>query len=329
MTDKPWADIGKDVGATGTLAEAMREADVFFNVSVRQGFFLPFDGKSPKITADDFKIAEGYHYIVRDDIDAVLGSCKTKFQPLQNADAFAFFEPLVRDGVCKIDTIGTFGVGQKVWILAEIIDSRFSVVPGDDITLYLILVNAHDGSTSVMAGIVPVRIWCSNMFSMLNRSEFQILKFKHTGDPAEKLRQVQTFINEQLGIVEGFTIRLSVLAATQITYDELDAYFREVFKVVGKDEASTKANNKIKRLHELFIHGRGNQHEGVRGSWYAAYNAVSEYLNYEAGRTSETRLTSLWFGVNNNINHKALELATKLVAERKANAVSNDLPEVQ
>lgn len=163
---------------------------------------------------------------------------------------------------------------------------------------------------------------------MLTRSDFQILKFKHTGDPAEKLRQVQTFINEQLGCVEGFTKRLSVLAATQITYDELDAYFRAVFSVNTKDDASTKANNKIKRLHELFIHGRGNQREGVRGSWYAAYNAVSEYLNYEAGRTAETRLTSLWFGVNNNINHKALELATKLVAERKANAIQDDVLEM-
>lgn len=324
MIDKPWAESGKDVSATGTLAEAMREADVFFNVSIRQGFFSESEGNLNKY----YKKANGYYYIIRDDLEAVLGSCKTKFQPLQNADAFAFFEPLVRDGICTIDHIGTFGVGQKVWILAEIIDSRYSVVPGDDITLYLILVNAHDGSTSVMAGIVPVRIWCSNMFSMLTRSDFQILKFKHTGDPAEKLRQVQTFINEQLGCVEGFTKRLSVLAATQITYDELDAYFRAVFSVDTKDDASTKANNKIKRLHELFIHGRGNQREGVRGSWYAAYNAVSEYLNYEAGRTAETRLTSLWFGVNNNINHKALELATKLVAERKANAIQDDVLEM-
>jgi phage/plasmid-like protein (TIGR03299 family) len=329
MIQRPWENLGKDVSATGSLIEAMREADVLFNVSIRQGYFIPFDAPHQGKSGDDYKKAEGHYLIVRDDINAALGSCKTKFQPLQNADAFSFFEPLVNDGICKIDTIGTFGVGQKVWILAEITDSRFTVVPGDDITLYIILVNAHDGSTSVMVGIVPIRIWCSNMFSMLNRSDFQIIKFKHTGDPTEKLRDVQEFINEQLSLIEGFTGRLTVLAQTQISYTELDEYFRTVFNIHEKDKASTKANNKIMRLHELFIHGRGNQYENVRGSWYAAYNAVSEYLNYEAGRSAETRLTSLWFGVNNNINHKALELAIFKVAKKKAeviNALQNELP---
>jgi phage/plasmid-like protein (TIGR03299 family) len=223
----------------------------------------------------------------------------------------------VENGTCKIDTIGTFGCGEKVWLLAELIDSRFQVVEGDDITLYLILVNAHDGTTSVMVGIVPVRVWCSNMFAMLNRSDFDIIKFKHTGDPAEKLRKVQLLINEQLGTVEGFVERLKTLTEVQISYDELDEYFRTIFKIKSKEEASTKSNNKVERLHHLFIHGRGNQHENIRGSWYAAYNAVSEYLNYEAGRSPETRLSNLWFGVNNNINHNALALAVQRVAQKK------------
>ncbi|MEA1999810.1 MAG: DUF932 domain-containing protein [Euryarchaeota archaeon] len=308
MVERPWDGLGKNVSATGSLAEAMQEADVLFHVSVRQGYFIPHNAPHG---GGNYHAAPDHYYIVRDDISAVLGSCKTKFKPLQNDVAFGFFQPLIEQGICKIDTIGTFGVGQKVWLLAEIIDSRFSVVAGDDVTLYLILINAHDGSISVMAGIVPIRVWCSNMFSMLNRSEFQILKFKHTGDPEEKLKQVTTLINEQLGMVEGFCLRLQVLTEKAPSPEELDEYFRTVFKVKLKGEAATKSENKINRLKELFIHGRGNHRENVRGTWYAAYNAVSEYLNYEAGRTPETRLTSLWFGVNNNINHLALEEAIK------------------
>lgn len=306
MAIKPWEEVGQDVSMSNSLADAMTEANVLFNVSVEQGQFT-----MGKVTHN----AEGHFYVVRDDINAALGAVKTKFKPLQNADAFAFFQPLVDDGICKIDTIGSFGKGQKVWMLAEIINSRYTVVEGDDISLYLILINAHDGSTSVMVGIVPIRIWCSNMFSMLNRSEFQVVKFKHTGDPAEKLRQVSGFINEQLGLIEGFVGRLKVLAEVWPKPQELEEYFRLVFNITNAEDASTRANNKIKRLQELFIQGRGNQKENVRGTWYAAYNAVSEFLNYEIGRSAETRLTSLWFGTNNNINHKALTMALQYATE--------------
>lgn len=316
MATRPWEELGKDVSATGSLSEAMQEADALFHVSVKQGYFITADDDSFKgACADDYHRAEGHFYIVRDDIGAVLGSCRGKFTPLQNEDAFGFVQKFIEDGICTIDTIGTIEKGQKVWLLAKISDSKYQVVPGDEIELYLILVNAHDATTSVMVGVVPIRIFCSNMFSMLNRSDFEIVKFKHVGDVAEKLKLVQATINEQLAVMEGFVGRLRTLAATQISYEKLDVYFREILKTPTKDKASTKANNKVARLHELFIHGRGNQLEGVRGSWYAAYNAVSEYLNYEAGRSSETRLKSLWFGANNDANQKALKLAVKGVED--------------
>jgi phage/plasmid-like protein (TIGR03299 family) len=321
MTTRPWEELGKDVSATGSLGEAMTEADAFFHVSVRQGYFqdqhFKFDEKQGEAKLK-YHAAKCHYYIVRDDIHVVLGACKTKFKPLQNDEAFSFVQSFIEDGICTIDTIGTIGMGQKVWLLAKICGSKYQVVPGDDIEIFLILVNAHDGTTSVMVGIVPVRIFCSNMFSMLNRSDFQIVKFKHTGEVAEKLKAVQSAINEQLATVEGFVGRLRELAKTQISYTELDEYFRTVLSVKTEEDASTKANNKIKRLHELFIHGQGNQQEEVRGSWYAAYNAVSEYLNYEAGRSAETRLNSLWFGANNNINHKALTYAVYCVGEKDA-----------
>ncbi len=310
MTTKPWEEMGYDVSESDSLGEAMAEAHVLFNVSVRPGYFVPFDALHSGKKGNDYRTAEGHFYIVRDDIDIVLGAVKTKFQPLQNDAAFAFFQPLIDNGTCKIDTIGSFGKGQKVWMLAEITNARYSVVEGDDISLYLILINAHDGSTCVMVGLIPIRICCSNMFSMLNRSEFQIVKFKHTGSPLEKLGQVSKLINEQLRLIEGFVKLLKTLTQGRWPSPrDLNIYFRLVFNMQPESKASTQSNNKIKRLQELFIQGRGNQRENVRGTWYAAYNAVSEFLNYEAGRSAETRLSSLWFGVNNNINSKALTIA--------------------
>jgi hypothetical protein len=60
--------------------------------------------------------------------------------------------------------------------------------------------------------------------------------------------------------------------------------------------------------------GRGYQ--TMRGTWWGAYNAVTEYLGYEAGNkktTQEGRLGSLWFGRGQRINDRALELAVDTV----------------
>ncbi|KKK60006.1 hypothetical protein LCGC14_3028710, partial [marine sediment metagenome] len=119
MIRTPWEEIGTDVSEADTLADAMTQANVMFNVSIKQGsFFTPAATEKSKPA---YKVATGHFFIVRDDIEAVLGACKSKFQPLQNTSAFAFFNPLIEDGTCKMDTIGSFGLGQKIWMLAEVL----------------------------------------------------------------------------------------------------------------------------------------------------------------------------------------------------------------
>ena len=70
----------------------------------------------------------------------------------------------------------------------------------------------------------------------------------------------------------------------------------------------------LERIQPLFEKGRGNDLPGVRGTWWAAYNAVSEYLTHERGRAADTRLDSLWFGQGANLNGRALSVALEMAA---------------
>jgi phage/plasmid-like protein (TIGR03299 family) len=296
----PWEDISTDVRSTETLAEAMDAANVAFSVEVLPAYFRKGGIQY---------VARNHNFIVRTDINAVLGYCKTKFRPLQNHDAFDFLGDLIERGWCELDYIGTLGVGQKVWALAAIHNGEFRVVDGDNIKLYLTIINSHDGKGSVTVCVTPIRITCANMFSALGSSD-DIIKFNHSGNVTAKLEAVKQLVQKQLEAGKKLTADLRSLATCDWpSPKQLDEYFRDVFHIVDEKEASAKSNNKVKKLHELFIHGKGNSLATVRGTWYAAYNAVSEYLNYEIGRSSETRLTSLWFGVNGNVNTYALRLA--------------------
>ena len=81
-----------------------------------------------------------------------------------------------------------------------------------------------------------------------------------------------------------------------------------------EDELSTRTKNIIGKVEEFFLLGKGNDLPGVNGTYWAAYNGVTEYLNYEKGRTNENRMDSLWFGQNGNLSQKALDTAVALAA---------------
>jgi hypothetical protein len=66
-----------------------------------------------------------------------------------------------------------------------------------------------------------------------------------------------------------------------------------------------------------FEAGRGAQElpEVSRGgTWWRAYNAVTEHLTYDRGRAEDSRLNSLWFGELVRINGRALQTALELSA---------------
>lgn len=60
--------------------------------------------------------------------------------------------------------------------------------------------------------------------------------------------------------------------------------------------------------------GRGTENAPSRGSYWTAYNAINEYMNYEKGHSDDTRVNSLWFGQNATLNNKALDIAVQMAS---------------
>ncbi len=67
----------------------------------------------------------------------------------------------------------------------------------------------------------------------------------------------------------------------------------------------------LPRILELFEGGRGQDNPANQGSLWAAYNAVTEWVDHERGR-DVTRLEAAWYGEGRRIKQKGLEVATEL-----------------
>jgi hypothetical protein len=80
------------------------------------------------------------------------------------------------------------------------------------------------------------------------------------------------------------------------------------------DDAAERPSRVYEAIVKLFEGGRGNDRPGVRGTVWAAYNAVTEYLAYERGNDEAKRLDGGWFGGGAVLNQRALDAALALAA---------------
>lgn len=124
---------------------------------------LAWEVKKIPIFAPDGQEIDGYFGVQRSDNNSILGVVGKDYEPMQNTQAFGFFDPLLEDQYAAYETAGSIDEGKIVWVLAKVItDGKFDAVKGDEVHKYLLLSNSHDGSSAINIKFTPVRVVCKN-----------------------------------------------------------------------------------------------------------------------------------------------------------------------
>lgn len=252
---------------------------------------------------------------VRESDESDLGCVGPRWTPLQNAEAFKVFEPLVDSGDMSWHTAGSLRDGQRIWVLCQLAMDNSEIVKGDEIAKFALLSNGHDGKLAVHFGFTPIRVVCANTEAMARNSKAsKLIRVRHhrfVADNVEKLRDIMDIANQEF---EATAEEYRFLASRGINSNDLKKYVNIVFGVKDAEKTSTRKQNIINKVEGLFETGKGNDLPGVRGTYWAAYNAVTEYLNYEKGNNVQNRLDSLWFGQNGVQSRDALKTAVALAS---------------
>ena len=147
----PWHGLGVRVEAAPSSEEALRLSGLNWNVI-----------QQPIKTRGGVEIP-GYKANLRDVDNQVLGVVTDRYRVVQNAEAFAFTDALLGEGV-KYETAGSLQNGRKIWLLAKLPD-RY-IIEGDQVEPYLVFSNSHDGSGSIKVAMTPVRVVCQNTLNL-------------------------------------------------------------------------------------------------------------------------------------------------------------------
>lgn len=307
-SEAPWHKLGRFIAPDELLTteQAIVAAGLDWNVSTRP-LFLDDGTQAPS------------NAVVRDDTNGILGVVSQKYQPLQNKDAFKFFDPFIESGEAMFETAGSLKEGKRIWVLAKINKDPLEIAKGDTVEKYILLSNGHDGLVSVRAGFTPIRVVCQNTLSMATSNDAsQLIRLKHTKNLQENLDKVAEIMNLANAQFEATAEQYKFLANRTVSSADLERYVKLVFvgeKYVEMEKLGLKPAQRIlNNIIPLFEKGRGNDMSSIKGTAWAAYNAVNEYLQYERGNDEDSRLDKLWFGDGANLNQRALGIITKMVS---------------
>jgi phage/plasmid-like protein (TIGR03299 family) len=273
--------------------------------------------------------------VVRGDTRQPLGVVGLRYAPCSNRLATSWLDRYIPHGL-RITGAEMFKGGQRCVMFGLLGNEPLEVKTGDQVALQVVVSWSHDGSSSTMATLRALRLVCSNGLVLASDAGrmFSIWHTVGAADPNNE--QIQAKVREGLSRFDDSMERYRAIADRPATRDDVRNYTQRVMRfaqdeatgllsarsanvldtIVRKYEDATSQDDGIEgersiveRMVENFDGAGVGQTINGGGTWWNAYNAITEHLTHDRGRSAEHRRESLLFGSAARINRRALDLA--------------------
>ena len=227
-----------------------------------------------------------YNILVASDDGQVIGKpFADSYRPITNAD----FLKLIKDSITgikgiKVESIGSVCNRGRVFVSLSLKDSSSYKIGDRQFNDFLNFGNGHDQSSVLWANNTNVCTVCNNTFSynlQNNNSEVDVRVF-HRGDVELKVSNMAEIIDAHLGCQALYKAEFERLMKIDITPSNARNLFTGWSLRNDKDkEISTRGLNKVNRMTELFVSGKGNSGKNRAD----AFSAVTDFYTHESTRS--------------------------------------------
>ncbi len=320
----PWHGLGKKVENALTAEEAIIEAGLNWSVIEKPIYLNQVNTQIPIIeeSNDDMLLVsriempgavKGWKALVRNDNNLVLNIAHSTYKPVQNKDAFKFFDDVTTVGAAKYHTAGSLNNGRRIWLLAKL-PGELVIAREDVVEKYVLLANSHDGSLALTMQWTPIRVVCQNTLRVaLNKGQSNEKFYaKHTmniGNKVDRAREILGIANRFYTEFAEQAQRLAqfALPAPDISRLIMNITGLDMSIPANADEQHETKKETYNRIMELVEVGRG-QTATIKGTGWGVYNAVTEYCDHYMTSKSDVdgaRLNKVWFGAGAAIKEEA------------------------
>lgn len=303
--ETPWHGLGKSVPADLSPAQMLESAGLNWSVE-KIPSFANIKGK---------QVYTGKDALVRSTDGRILDVVSQDWNPLQNEEAFEFFNDFVHSGDMEMHTAGSLKNGQIVWALAKVKES-FDVFNGDQVDSYLLFTLPHKFGQSIDVRFTPIRVVCNNTLTLsLSTKADNMVKVSHRRQfDGDEVKQMLGIASDKLAKYKEMA---KFLGSKKYKHESVIEYFDRIFPVNAYGRSKNE-ETKAKKEHSdnavLAMQALEEQPGAkfAKGSWWQAFNAVTFLTDHVVGKTQENRLTSAWYGPNKALKVKALETAVEM-----------------
>jgi phage/plasmid-like protein (TIGR03299 family) len=268
--------IGTDISNATSFDDVMNTAGFGFEVE-----------RVPMHTPEG-NIVNNNYIVRRDDTKRILGTCRSRYMPVQTAAMFEPFHEMVQKYGAKYETAGLINGGSKCWISAKLPgDWGLKNRPDDKVEQRIISLVTHDGTKRNAYFTIAKRVFCNNMLSLLqSEATKQGYSISHTKNWENNLNVIQENFEHSIQAHAQFNNTANKLDDMVINADEVKVFSELLLpdrplrtddkgKVVKKRE-TTRLTNRREQIVDLFISGAGNRGQ----SRWDAFNAVTEFVDH-------------------------------------------------
>lgn len=243
---------------------------------------------------------EGFYANVRSDTGDTLGLVTERYKAVQNAEAFAFTDELLGNGV-RYETAGCLRDGKRVWMLARMESHNDYKLAGDDCIPYLLFSNNHDGKGSVRVCLTVTRVWCQNTLNLAIKNAQRTWTMRHVGDvkgKIEEARKTLQLTERYLGMMQQQAENMTTVT---ISPDFMREFSEKLFPI--DEHATDRKNENAIAAQQLLqnIYKTKDDVQPYKGTAWGAYLALTDYAshareNRKTTTSQENRFVSLFDG---------------------------------
>lgn len=290
----PWHGLGVKLEEGVTPQEMMVAAGLDWSVEKVNMYYG---------MQDEIKV-EGKQALIRSTDQKLLDIVGVDWNPVQNSEAFNFFNEFCKAGQMSMHTAGSLFDGKRVWALAKIA-SDFELFNGDKVEGYLLFSNPHKFGQAVDIRFTPVRVVCNNTLTLsLNHSVMNAVKLNHRKEfEPEGVKQILGLASQHM---DEYRQTAEFLGSKRVTDEQFKTFLQGVFGESKKDDKLTRS---AQMAYDVLDTQPGA--EFARGTWWSALNAVTYVTDHQLGRAGDTRLNSIWYGANRTKKIEAVKKAVE------------------
>lgn len=252
----------------------------------------------------------------RTDYNIPLGIVKERYTPVQNIEAFNFFDNAIGKDKAIWQTAGFFGNGERIFVSAKL--PKNILVDGDPVENYLVFTTSHDGSSGVKILFTPIRVVCENTLNAAIKNSSNYVSFRHTqsvhsnldiageilgicdkkikflGEVYEQMNNIKATDVEAQNIFAQVIFTENELSNIKNTGHTIQQIVNRNYMAINDSGVSMKKVNVLTEMNNYYYSGIGQKK--ILGSMWGVYNAVTGYYSNIDNSEGIKRMDSILYG---------------------------------